>query len=167
MHGKLDLKQGCQWCVYKCEALVWACMCHLRMCVLKWSTAKMHWLMWPNAVLLLFPLCLNVFACICVSYQLPLWSVVCLFLCMCVFIEPLTAVCEVLLLDVALQWKCNYCVSCGPLFRVLSLIQQFMLPFHVFENCHKNDCFCQCFCFYLSSVCLSSVCLSSVCLFIT
>lgn len=140
-------------------------MCHLGMCVLKWSMAKMHWLMWPNAVLLLFPLCLNgLHLCVFVNVTSPLSCLWRVFLCVCVCLWNLNGCMWGALALCCFAMKMQLlCVLWSFFYCVLSLIQQFMSPFHVFENCHIKWLFLLMFvCFYLSSVCLLSVCLSSV-----
>lgn len=43
---------------FVCKALIWACMCHLLMCVLQWSMAKMHWLIWQCSLAFAFAIAL-------------------------------------------------------------------------------------------------------------
>lgn len=123
---------GLSCCVFKCKALLWACMCHLLMQVLQWSMAKTHWLMWLNAVLLLLPLCLNAFSYVCVS--LPLLCLVCVRLQCCCIMQ--------------MHWPCvlwSFYCAWGLVQRVL----QFTFPFHVL-SCHvlktvsNGECISQC-----------------------
>lgn len=131
---KTSSQRGLQWCVFKCKALLWACMCHLLMSVLQWCMAKMHWLMWLYAVLLLLLPCLNVISCFCKSFPLvSVWSASCL--CVCIYFW-ITAGAEVLLLCILqMHWLCVLCFMIGPTCSSV----------HVTISCLWNDrCFSQC-----------------------